>query len=408
MDPATLTALYTALYTGLATLGLVVTDTYVNANTMYLDTTVAAGVEEEGYDPSVVDGIFIAEVKKITSTPSLVAAPVVQSSKTKPVSAALAQAAGLESALGAIQGRMGVIPPSLVASVIAEDAKKRVQVVSTSADGAVAEHVVGEEADLKLVLTGYDPKTGYFYLTVEGKTADEDVDELIREAAFQSVLKLEPYLAMLYDLNRRAEAGDDLAPSRTLIDKALAAEPTAIRHGHRSLLENLRGILALLEQNQVLARQGFERAIATNPRQPIGYLNLAFLDVHEDRYEDAIRRVEQVVSPAYWPMTGDPVLLASGYIIKGVAETEMGRFQAAEESFRRAVTLNPKSSEAYVYWSRMLRKAGRPAEAAGKFALARANSVYFENFPEMALLYFWLTEQGQQPLERRLGMVEEL
>ena len=63
MDPATLAALYTALYTAIATLGLVATDTYVNANTMYLDTTVAEGVAEEGYEPSVVGGIFIAEAK---------------------------------------------------------------------------------------------------------------------------------------------------------------------------------------------------------------------------------------------------------------------------------------------------------------------------------------------------------
>ena len=407
MDPATLAALYTALYTAIATLGLVATDTYVNANTMYLDTTVAEGVAEEGYEPSVVGGIFIAEAKKITSTPSLVAAPVIQSSKAKPISAALAQAAGLESALGAIQGVMGVIPPSLVASVIAEDPKKRVQVVKTAADGAVAEHVVGEEADLKLVLTGYDRKTGYFYVTVEGRTTDEDVDELIREAAFESVLKLEPYLAMLYDLSRRAEAGEDLAPARVRIDKALSSEPAAIRYGHRALLENLRGILALLEQNQVMARRDFEKAISSDPGQPIGYLNLAFLNVHEDRYQDAIDAVGKVIHPSYWPMTGNRVLLATGHIIKGVAETEMGRFRDAEASFRKAADLNPQSSEVYVYWARMLRKSGRPAEAARKFDLARQNSLYFENFPEMALLYFWLTEQGQEPLERRLGMVEE-
>ena len=81
MDPATLTAIYAVL----ATLGLVATDTYYNANTMYLDTTVAEAVAEEGYTPYVIDGIFIAEVKKITKIPSLVAAPTIQSSKTKPV-----------------------------------------------------------------------------------------------------------------------------------------------------------------------------------------------------------------------------------------------------------------------------------------------------------------------------------
>src|SRR3546814_5891883 len=97
MDPATLTALYAML----ATFGLVVTDTYFNANTMYLDTTVAESVKEEGYEPEVVDGLFISEAKRIPGTPSRVASPTIRSSDTKPVSAELAEEVGMESALGA-------------------------------------------------------------------------------------------------------------------------------------------------------------------------------------------------------------------------------------------------------------------------------------------------------------------
>src|SRR3546814_13859897 len=108
MDPATLTALYAML----ATFGLVVTDTYFNANTMYLDTTVAESVKEEGYEPEVVDGIFISEVKRITGTPSLVASPKLRSSVTKPVSAELAATVGLERALVALPSLMVIIPPN--------------------------------------------------------------------------------------------------------------------------------------------------------------------------------------------------------------------------------------------------------------------------------------------------------
>ena len=49
----------------------------------------------------------------------------------------------------------------------------------------------------------------------------------------------------------------------------------------------------------------------------------------------------------------------------------------------------------------MLKKSARPAEAAQKLAKAKENTKYFENYQEMALLYFWLTEEGNQPLERR-------
>src|SRR3546814_4915930 len=105
---------------------------------MYLDTTVAESVKEEGYEPEVVDGIFISEVKRITGPPSLVASPTIRSSDTKPVSAALAEAVGLESALGALHSLMGIIPPKMVPSVIAEDPPQRVQIVTTGPDGRVA------------------------------------------------------------------------------------------------------------------------------------------------------------------------------------------------------------------------------------------------------------------------------
>lgn len=404
MDPTTLTALYAIL----AAFGLVVTDTYVNKNTMYLDTTVAAAVAEEGYEPSVVDGIFVSEVKRITKTPTLIAKPTIQSSKTKPISAALAQFANLEPALVAIQSLMGVIPPKLVTSVIIEDPVKRVQILQNAPDGKVAEYQVAEDATLKMVLTGYDPNTGYFDIQVQAHSVDDDFDHLIRDAAFKAVLKLDPYLAMLYDLTRRAKAGEDLKPTRDLIETELGNLPDSLTHTHRSLLENLHGILSLLENDVEGAEAYFRKSMVSNPKQPVGYLNLAFVQIHEDKFEDAIKTVEKVIYPSYWPMTSNNVLMASAYVIKGVAETEMERYKDAEASFAYAESLNPESSEVHVYWARMLRKAGRPAEAALKVAKAKENSKYFENFPEMALLYFWLSEEGTKPLARRKSEAEAL
>lgn len=404
MDPATLTAIYFLL----GSFGLVVTDTYFNANTMYLDSTVAESVVEEGYEPEVVNGIFMSEVKKITSKPSLVKAPTFQSSKAKPVSAALAEAAGLESALGALHSLMGVLPPKMVASVIAEDQAQKVQVLENAPGGQAAHYTVGESKTLKLVLTGHSPSNGYFDINVEGHSENDDLDHLIRDAAFEAVLKLDPYLAMLYDVSRRVAADEDLAPAKALIEKELTEAHQAATHEHRALNENLRGIVALLEHDPVVARQYFLKAMASNPRQPVGFLNCAFLDVHEDRFEEALRNIEKVIHPTYWQMTGNPVLLASAYTIKGAAETEMKKFKEAEASFQKAASLNPQSSEVYVYWSRMLKKSARPAEAERKIVMAKQNSMYFENFPEMALLYFWLTEAGTQPLARRTSQAEAL
>lgn len=402
MDPATLAAIYAVL----GTLGLVVTDTYVNSNTMYLNTTVAEAVAEEGFEPSVVDGIFIAKVKKITKIPSLVSVPAFQPGSAKSVSAALAEFANLQDALTAMQALLRMVPPKLVTSVVVADQYQRVRVVENAPDGRAAEYVVGDEMKVKLVLTGYDPHSGYFDLTVEGHTEDDDLEHLIRDAAFRAVLQLDPYIALLFEIDRLGTGERVVADLRTLLDEQIARQPDTVINPDRALLENMHGILSLLENKHDEAHEDFREAIASDPNQPIGYLNLAFLEVHLDRYDDAIALVEKVIYPSYWPMTGNAVLLSTGHIIKAVAETEKGDYRAAEASFRRAVALNPRSSEAYVYWARLLRKTARPAEAERMIYRARQNSAYFENYPESALLYFWLTEEGVDPLVRRTRLVE--
>jgi len=402
MDPATLAAIYAVL----GTFGLVLTDTYVNSNTMYLKTTVAEAVEEEGFKPSVVDGIFIAKVKKITKIPSLVAAPQFQSSEARSVSAALAEFANLQDALTAMQALLRMVPPKLVTSVVVADQTQTVRIVETALDGRASEYVVADEMKVKLVLTGYDPNSGYFDLTVEGHTENDDLDHMIRDAAFRAVLHLDPYIALLFAVDQLGIGERVISDLRELLDGQIARQPDTVINPDRALLENLHGILSLLENDHEAAREDFLQAIASDPNQPIGYLNLAFLEIHLDQYDDAIALVQKVIHPSYWPMTGNKVLLATGHIIEGVAETERENYRAAEASFRRAVALNPRSSEAYIYWARLLRKTARPAEAERMITRARQNSAYFENYPESALHYFWLTEEGVDPLVRRTRLVE--
>src|SRR3546814_6964768 len=117
-------------------------------------------------------------------------------------------------------------------SVIAEDPRQRLQIVQNSPEVRVAEYVVAKSETLKLILTGYAPQAGYFDVNVESHSADDDFDHMIRDGAFQAVLQLEPYLALLYDVNRRAVAGEDLGPARELIEKELAKTPTEIGRAH--------------------------------------------------------------------------------------------------------------------------------------------------------------------------------
>src|SRR3546814_6040819 len=108
---------------------------------------------------------------------------------------------------------------------------------------------------------------------------------------------------------RISDWSSDVCSSDLLIEKELAKTPTAAGHEHRALLENLLGIVGLLDRDQAVARRYFLKAQASDPGQPIGFLNCAFLDVHEDRFAEALKNVEKVIEPTYWPMTGDRVLL---------------------------------------------------------------------------------------------------
>jgi hypothetical protein len=49
---------------------------------------------------------------------------------------------------------------------------------------------------------------------------------------------------------------------------------------------------------------------------------------------------------------------------------------------------------------------GKKAEAREMYTKALANTRYFENYPEVASLYFWLNEKADQPLKRRKSALD--
>ena len=395
--------LVSLFYAGIIALGLMTADTILNAETIYLDATVAELVAVEGYEPEVVDGIFINDVQKISETRSLIAAPTIGSSNDKPFSVALAELVNMKDALTAVQSMIGYVPPRMLASVIAQDERQEIEVLQRAPDGEYSRYLVKEKATIKFVLTGYSKTKGYFEVIVE-KEADKDgvfFNDLVKGAAYQSMLQLEPYFGVLYKFEENFGTSADFAVGKKLIDDEIAKlRPTPI-HKERAKLENLRGIVALLENDLENAADYFARAVRSDPAFSVGYLNLAFLKVHLNDYESAIEETNHVIKPWYWPQTGNSVLLATGHIIRGVAYTGLKNYANAEAEFRDATRLNPETLEGYVYWARLLELMGRDDEAAKTRSIAKQNLAYSEHYPEAAILYFWLTDEDNQPLKPR-------
>lgn len=169
----------------------------------------------------------------------------------------------------------------------------------------------------------------------------------------------------------------------------------------RSELHNLKGIVAL-DRNEIdEAVVAFEDALHDDPSSVVARLNLAFALVQIDEYQHAIDATAFVTDPWLWPATSDPALLSTAYIIRGAARWGQQDLTAAMHDFEYAAYLQPTSTAANWYWSRLLRLRGDPDEADKKLEVARDNLSYFETYPELALLYFWVSEQDQRPLERR-------
>ena len=88
----------------------------------------------------------------------------------------------------------------------------------------------------------------------------------------------------------------------------------------------------------------------------------------------------------------------------GTALWALGDLDGAEAAYKRATREHPSSAGAYSYWARLLRERGDEQAAVEKEKIARVNALTFENYPEIASLYFWMSPRHNQPLVRRIDV----
>ncbi len=360
------------IYGLLIAVGLVSVDTVLNANTLFLDSHVAAKFEEAGYSAEVVEQHLINELSIIADTKSLVKAPVVKSSAAPTVSSALASVVNLQDSLEAAQQLVGFAPPKLFAAAV--------------------EH--GEVDTIEL--TGRSPLFGRFSISVDG--AEKNMDQMIEEAAYRTFRELDPYTAIL---SRFTHTPDNLEAVETELDEMLVRLRLSPHTDTKAQLENLKGIIAL-DRNDIEGAIGnFQTALKDDPHFHVVRLNLALAMVQLDRYDAAIDHTSFISEPAYWPMTGDPVLLSAAYVLRAVAHWGKGNLMLAKSDLEYAVYLQPTSTAAYWYLSGVLHAMGQPTKGEMMLQKAKDNLVYFETYPEIALLYYWVSAEDMRPLERR-------
>lgn len=383
------------LYTGLLALSILTFDAWIHPDIINLSLNLPKGLgaSETSIGDTVAENVFLGEVAEIDWVPTFVVKPRVRSTNDASPVALVGELVGLRRLTLMIQHLVGAEPIVITGSLTKRSDRYQLVLVSNP------------EAD-----------SGHRLAVRVESAPGEPIEALIRRSAVEAMLSYEDYLVCLYLLMKSGR--DELAlyepglpaPGAAgldlLIEQRIQRQPTGLAAlpladelaKRRSMLINLRGVLALQMGDDAKATAFFEAAMRERPDFAIPYLNLAFVRVHQDRYQEAIELCRRIVESGAFEK--DPVLAAAARTTWGVAAWGLGRFDEAATEFRDAATAFPHVTMAYLYWSEMLEALGDTDGAAVKLKIAADNVPYFENYAETAMLHFRLSPRNHSPLTK--------
>ncbi len=377
MDPVAI-ALATAMVFGLLT-----ADAVVSADTVGVQISVPASVAQTGFTQDVAERLFTHEFETMNQTRSLLRPPQMRSAREPTIIGVVARSLRLDDFTAALQDLLGL---------------ERMRITGAIVSGAPGE---GQ----RILINSASTYSGAFSLDL---SETGGTDRLLRRAALATMERVQPYRAALFHFDQVIRAGgNDFNTVVQMAERELARPRRAEVLEERSFLQNILGIVALLHNDLDEAERRFRLSFNWNPGFAIGRINLAFVHVQRDRYQDAIDIVtpliagtlEQrftVLGPRFGP------LREAMHSTVGVALWALGDLDGAEQSFYHAAREYPDSAGAYSYWARLLLERGDAVGAAEKAEIARINALTFENYPEVANLYFWMSPRDNQPLVRRI------
>jgi tetratricopeptide (TPR) repeat protein len=163
------------------------------------------------------------------------------------------------------------------------------------------------------------------------------------------------------------------------------------------LLDNILGLVALFRNDPAAARKAFNDAIAADPTNAVPFLNAAFTDMQFDEYQKAADRMAELVRLA---PPSNKVLLATAYMSWGAALMGLRDLPDADRMLAKAAEINPESSAALGLWAEAKRLAGDEATADRLHHTALESAATFENYSEVAALYFRLSWRNTEPVIR--------
>ena len=350
-------------------------DTVLHPTSVVLDATVGGKFDKLTVDADTLSSMLTYEVMQICSAPSVLAVPEIRAANNKGIGMAVAEAVRMQAIALSLQAQLGYQPEQIKLTLLGEDGVIKMLVSGSGMGGRIRTPPFQEQLVLK-----------------QGET----LAALVHRGALFGMSQIDPYITALYLLQSHS-ADSDFSQAEALIDATKARLPPTPISYDRSLLENLQGIIALLRGNLDEADSWFHTASTSDPDDAAAVLNAAFLDIQLGHYRRAIEHVEGLLAAKPAP---DKVLLATAYMSWGAALLGLGDADAADQKLALAVQIDPFSSAAYELWSEIERVKGDTATADRLHAKAWATADSFENYAEVAALYFRLAWKKDQKLTR--------
>jgi Tfp pilus assembly protein PilF len=226
---------------------------------------------------------------------------------------------------------------------------------------------------------------------------NETVPAFVKRAALFGASQLAPYSTTLYLLQVHSR-DKDFSDVMALVEQIRSKMPPAPVHHQRSLYENVRGIIMLFKEDPKAAKVEFAKAVMSDPDNPVPAVNLAFAEIETDDYAAAAERMERLLRDA---PPGNNVLHATAYMTWAAANMGMKDAARADVLLAKAIELYPTSSTAYDLWAEAKDLQGNHAEATALRQKALDSTAdLFENYAEVAALYFRLGWQDNMPVTR--------
>lgn len=337
------------------------------ASTSFKDTTI---------NSTLVSDVLNGEAARISSTATIMTRPVIRVGRLQGVAMSIAETFKMEQVAYALQAQLGHQPDQIKVSLFGE--------------GGIA----------KVLITGTSHRRMAPFQEELAQQPGETIVSLLQRAAVKGMAHIDPYVTALNEVQNHA-AEKDFSEAEAIIHDAMDRLPPTPESFDRSLFENLNGLIALFRDNVQEARDWFARAEASCPdfttADAVSAVNAAFSDVQTGNYKSAAARMDRLLNEK--PPT-DPVMLSTAHMTLAAADMGLGQRAAAEQELAKATTIYPTGSSAYDLWSDIKRAEGNFAAADEMHQKALEMSASFENYAEVATLYFRLAWNDNKAVMR--------